>query len=220
MKKLCYLSFVLLITVLSSCSADKFFANGISGNDLTHLQLFEPVSAIGIYDKGNKWQPNDSLSEIAKELIIGELKYEPKLDIAETIIFDDSILNDRLQKEIEYMMFWAGNKDFRNIKLTPTIDSILDAENERFGLLALSTGFTRTTENYAAQIAKGIGIGILTLGTAVPVPYKEGSTLYLMVVDALNDNIAFFKPSGQQELSPIEAYTYQRHLKKLLKRYK
>jgi len=48
--------------------------------------------------------------------------------------------------------------------LTPTIDSLLEESQERFGLIPMISGFSRTKSNYGKEIAKGFGIAALTMG--------------------------------------------------------
>lgn len=220
MKKPHFPFLLLIIAMLSSCSSSRNFTNGLTGNDLNNLQMFEPLCSIGIYDKGNQLTRSDSLSEISKELLTKRMLSDPRLDIADTLFFEDSLLNERIQSEIEYMMFYATSRGFKDLKITYSIDSILDARGQRFGLLAYTKGFTRTKGNYAGAIAKGVGLTILSLGSAIVAPYKESTIIYLMIVDAMNDNVAFFNGSPQKEFSPSKDYTYKNQLQEILWKFK
>jgi hypothetical protein len=73
------------------------------------------------------------------------------------------------------------------------LDSILEARGKRFGLIVLADGFGRTTENYNKEVAKGVAVGVLTLGTVYTSPIKCGSTIHAMIVDAQNNDVAFYR---------------------------
>ena len=223
MKKLLYIVLFAIVFVMSSCTANKGFVSDLKSSDLHDIQQFKPNCNIGIIGKQNKFRSNDSLSDIAEVFVDERIARGCVLPITGKIQIDDSITEKRIENEIYYLMYWATNvrpSKLNEIKITYAIDSILESKGERFGLLLLTTGFTREKSNYAGQIAKGIGIGLLTLGSVYTVPYKEASQLYIMVVDAVDDNIAYFKSSILQEHSPIEFDTYNQHFYQLFKNYK
>ena len=68
-------------------------------------------------------------------------------------------------------------------------------------------------------MAKGIAIGILTLGTAYTVPYKDMTRSGIIIVDSKNHNLAYVA-SSNMESSPLKPETYKKQMKVLLKKYR
>ena len=117
------------------------------------------------------------------------------------------------------MNYVENNIRVKDIPIPPVIDSILEARNERFGLLAYNWGFTRTGSNYAGQIGKGVLIGVLTLGTVYTVPYKDMVRNGIIIVDSQNNNLAFVS-TANRESDPLKAETYRKQMEDLMKKYK
>ena len=107
------------------------------------------------------------------------------------------------------MSYIDGRVRVKDIPIPPTIDSILEARNERFGLLAYSRGFVRTDDNYDKEVGKGVAVGLLTLGTYYSLPYKYATLGGIVIVDSQNDNIAFVNTEKYQ-YHPLKADTYQK----------
>ena len=204
----------------ASCSANRGFVSSLTRADIRQVQQFEPLNYVGIIEKGNKITYSDSLTTVAQGLFETALSKDRTLPVTGTIIIEDSLINNKVQYEIYMLMNYVENNiRVKDIPIPPVIDSILEARNERFGLLAYNWGFTRTGSNYAGQIAKGIAIGILTMGSFYTVPYKDMTRNGLIIVDAKNHNLAYVATAAR-ESSPLEAKTYQKQLKDLLKKYK
>jgi hypothetical protein len=136
------------------------------------------------------------------------------------IVIEDTVVNNKVQYEIYMLMnYLENNVKAKDIPIPPVIDSILEARNERFGLLAYNWGFTRTGGNYAGQIGKGVLIGVLTMGTMYTVPYKDMSRCGLIIVDSKNNNLAYVA-TANRESNPLKAETYQKQMEDLLKKYR
>lgn len=206
--------------LLVSCSVNRGFISTITHNDIQQIQQFEPFCYFGLIENGNKVTYNDSLTSIAKGLFETALANDKILPVTETIIIDDSIVNKKVRYEISLLTHYImRNVRVKDIPIPPTIDSILQARNERFGLLSYNCGFTRTGSNYAGQIGKGALIGILTLGSFYTVPYKEMVRNGIIIVDSKNHNIAFVSTSDR-ESDPMNAETYRKQIVDLMKKYK
>ena len=209
----------LLVSLFSSCSTQGFISS-VTRNDIQQMTQFEMLANVGTIESGNKIVYNDSLTEISKALFATELNNDKTLPISEVFLTEDSIINNKIQYEIYFIMTCLErNIKPKDIPVPPTVDSILCSRNERFGVLAYNWGFTRSTGNYAGQIAKGIAIGILTMGSYYTVPYKDVTRNGIIIVDSKNHNLAYVTTIAR-ESSPLEAKTYQKQLKDLLKKYK
>jgi hypothetical protein len=211
---------ILLGGVFASCSANRGFVSSLTPADISHVQQFESLNYVGIIEKGNNVTYSDTLTEDAKVLFEKELSRSNTLPVKGNIAIEDSLVNNRVQYEIYMLMNYIDNNfKVKDIPIPPVIDSILEANNERFGLLAYNWGFTRTGSNYAKQIGKGVLIGVLTLGTVYTVPYKDISKCGLIIVDSHNNNLAYVA-TAIRESNPLKAETYQKQVKDLLKKYR
>lgn len=219
-------TFVIIITVIlfggffASCSANRGFVSSLTRADIRQVQQFEPLNYVGIIEKGNNITYSDSLTKVAKTLFEKELTRSRTLPAKGNIIIEDSIVNNKIQYEIYMLMnYLENNVKAKDIPIPPVIDSILEARNERFGLLAYNWGFTRTGGNYAGQIGKGVLIGVLTMGTMYTVPYKDMSKCGLIIVDGKYNNLAYVA-TANRESNPLKAETYRKQIEDLLKKYK
>ena len=204
----------------SSCSLNRGFVSSVKRADIEQLSRFEMFNYVGSIEKGNKVVRNDSLTAVAKELFETELAKASTLPVSDTIFIQDSVVNFMVQDEIFYLMERLETTTrVKNVPVPPTIDSILCSQGKRFGLLLYNWGFTRTAGNYAGQVAKGIAIGILSMGAIIPVPYKDMTRSGLVIVDAKNHNIAFVSMANREN-SPLKPFTYKHQVKELLWKFK
>ena len=219
-------TFVIIITAIffgglfASCSANRGFVSSLTRADIRQVQQFEPLNYVGIIEKGNNITYSDSLTEVAKTLFEKELSRSKTLPVKGHIVIEDTVVNNKVQYEIYMLMnYLENNVKAKDIPIPPVIDSILEARNERFGLLAYNWGFTRTGGNYAGEIGKGVLIGVLTMGTLYTVPYKDMSRCGLVIVDSKYNNLAYVA-TANRESNPLKAETYRKQMEDLLKKYK
>lgn len=204
----------------ASCTANRGFVSSLTRADIRQVQQFEPLNYVGIIEKGNNITYSDSLTEVSKTLFEKELSRSKTLPVKGHIVIEDTVVNNKVQYEIYMLMnYLENNVKAKDIPIPPVIDSIFEARNERFGLLAYNWGFTRTGVNYAGQIGKGVLIGVLTMGTVYTVPYKDMSTCGLVIVDSKYNNLAYVA-TANRESNPLKAETYQKQMEDLLKKYK
>lgn len=208
--------FARIITVLFfvgffvSCTANRGFVSSVKRAEIQQVQQFEPFVIVGIVEKGDKISYNDSLTGIAQGLFETALSEDKTLPVTGKIVVEDSIVNNRIQYEIYMMMRYIdGRVRVKDIPIPPTIDSILEARNKRFGSLAYSRGFVRTDDNYDREVGKGVAVGLLTLGTYYSLPYKCMTQGGIVIVDSQNNNIAFVSTENF-DYHPLKAKTYQK----------
>lgn len=211
---------MMLFGLLTSCSVNRGFVSSLTRSDIPQVQQFEPLNHVGIIEKGNKISYSDSLTTVVKELFDNALSEDKTLPIAGVIIIEDSVVNNWVQNEIYMLMnYIEHNVRVKDIPIPPTIDSILEARNERFGMLAYNWGFTRTGGNYAGQIAKGVAIGILTLGTFYTVPYKDRICSGIIIVDSKYNNLSFVSTANRED-NPLKATTHKKQVGTMMKKYR
>ena len=152
-------------------------------DDIPQMKQFEPLVCVGSIENGNKFTYSDSLTDVAKSLFEEVLAQSRILPIIGNILIEDSLLNLRVQSEVYALMSYVENHyRFDKVAIPPTIDSILEANNERFGLLAYNWGFTKTSGNYD----NGAQIVIQNLGTVYTVPCLDMTCSNIVIVDSQN----------------------------------
>ena len=210
----------MLFGLLTSCTVNRGFVSSLTRSDIPQVQQFEPLNYVGIIEKGNKISYSDSLTAVVKEMFDIALSEDNTLPIASVIVIEDSIVNNRVQNEI-YMLMNYIESDLRvkDIPIPTTIDSILEARSERFGMLAYNWGFTRTGGNYAGQIAKGVAIGILTLGTFYTVPFKNRICSGIIIFDSKYNNLSFVSTASRED-NPLKATTHKKQVETMMKKYR
>ena len=188
----------------------------------------EPFSYISLIEQGNRHAYNDSVSNYAKIVLNEALEiFGERLGLApekiEVTNFFDRVA---LEQELNYLIMTAGqSRSINNIPITPVVDSLLVANNKRFGLIVVQNGFTRAKGNYGGQVAKGVGLGILTgvltmgMVSVYQVPAKANSTLYAIIADSENKNIAFYNKSVLQGREPAEIENITKQLHNIFKKY-
>ena len=207
--------------LLSSCTATKLLTSNVQASEVTDLKLLEPYSYISMIKKGNRGQLDDSISAVSKQMNINVIKgFNGQIPITGDIFLTDSAINKTLEEEYENLILTADrNKNITNLRITPTLDKVLEANNTRFGLIVICTGFTRIKGNYGKEIAKGAALGILTLGMYYQTPVKAYSTIYAMIVDSKEDNVAFYRKSFKEDMEPLDQEVLTNQYKKIFEGY-
>ena len=221
--------FFLWVVILSvSCSSSKFFTSDVKPIEINEMIKVEPFSFISLIEKGNMGVYNDSISKIAKIALNESLEtFREKLRLSlEEIYVTDTLAKKELEQEMDFFIREAErNKKKKNhtIEITPLVDSLLSVNDKRFGLFIIQNGFTRAKGNYGGQVAKAIGMGVLTglaTGTAYyQNPIKSGSTVYVVIVDNQEKNVAFYNKSIIQDREPTEKENITKQLQNVFEKY-
>lgn len=218
--------FLLALTISfgqSKKSVDTKASASTPLNDRTFndLLLFKPLSFITLIETGNQGQVNDSLSTASSNLLSNVLKSFPEIPLSGDIKDVSDRLRGQIAKETEYLLLSAQNrkKGSPPIQITQTIDSLLEAGNNRYGMITASIGFTRQKGNMGKQVSKAVLSGILTLGLYAPVPIKANSTIYAAIVDAKENRIVFYKKTYVYDKEPLNEKVIRNQVIKLYKDY-
>jgi hypothetical protein len=175
---------------------------------------------MSLIEKGSMSKQNDSVSNVSKAILDETLSsFEDKIPLSGNIKADNPGLQKKVRNEIETLILTADKqKQVDGLKLTPAIDSLLELNGKRFGLLTVTSGFTREKGNYGKQVAKGAAMGILTLGMVYQTPIKSNSTIYAMIVDAKDNSVVFYRKS-MVEGEPLNKDVLSKQINKLFEGY-
>ena len=225
MKKTLHILFLLvLVSILDSCSTTELLTSDVKPAEVIDLQFFEPIT----YVSGGKKILNDSLSNVSKQLITEIANdFKDNISLTGTILVTNNTVKQRLEKDIENLVMSANDIKLLNIssiRITPLIDSLLESNNKRFGLITVEQGYIRSpkAEQIAAAVVLGVSLFILTRGrfdpSLFPQSDKSYSGLYIMIVDADRDDIAFYRKSHKNG-DPTDKKELSDQFKKIFKGY-
>ena len=205
--KLHFITFIVLSCIVTSCAQTRYIAQDANIPEINDILLFEPYTEIGLISHGDDIELIDSLAETAKNNLTSFLCINSNITRV-TEYANDTLANQYLLnffKQVE-----RTPKNTLNTLQIPTVyDSILTANNKRYGMLVCAYGFSRTKQNRISQNAKAIGIGvataILTLGMGYVAIYPENSKSHIdiVIIDAENDNV-IFQNISDRESEPLE----------------
>lgn len=218
MKKILLLS--IFFFLLTSCVTNKFINKSVKASEIRDVAYFEPLSYVSLIEKGNKTIFNDSLSEVSKNLLDSIIQTNQNFSTSKKIVLLNSILKNKVEVELNSLMVGIiRTNKIEGVRLTTSIDSILKANKQRFALATVTSGFGRKKGNYGGQVAKAMGIGILTLGMYAPIPIKSSSSLFTMILDSETNSVVYFSKSTPSEQSPTVRKTMEKNYKELYKGY-
>ena len=198
---------------LSSCgAARKIAADAPFRKDIV---LFDPVSRIDIVGRQNLKEKSETFSADAQNLLKDKLcTFDSGVEISSIYVPEKLEEAFAIQEDIMTLAKWYIETDGGNlnyITIPETIDRFIEESGHRYGMVVYSEGYSRTGGNYALEVVKTIGIGILT--GWVSAPYKDETHLYLMILDSDTDRIVYNRHCFG-EYNPLK----DKHIGKALKR--
>ncbi|MDE5439613.1 hypothetical protein KRE40_16730 [Elizabethkingia meningoseptica] len=197
--------FLVAAILLNSCASAVLTSKTVKASEIKSMVNFEPISFVHLIQKGNQNKMNDSLSNVSTQLLSSVIINNTNPKVEKQITFSNPEIKSRIETDIlKTMSEIIKTKKIDQIKTTPLMDSIVKNENQRFALCIITSGFDRRKGNYGNQVAKGVGIGLLTLGLYTSVPVKASTSMYAMIYDAQNSNVVFYKHIPAVEKSPTD----------------
>lgn len=205
---------------LSSCGTTGYLASGYNDVDaIKDVVLFEPVSKIETIGKGEITVTNDTACVASQDMLLQTVKEcESGLNILSVYMPSGEEEAEIVRKGVEslYSQLLHSQGSFRTASFVvpESLDGIVERTGNRYGMAVYGYGFSRTGGNYAAQIAKGVGLAILTLGSVYTVPYKDKSNIHIFIIDSEQDCVAWHNHDIAADYNPLK----QKHLEKQFKR--
>jgi len=217
---------LLWVVFFVSCSSSKVFTSGVSPYEINEMIKFQPLSFISLIEKWDNGVYNEAISEDAKVVLDESLtSFSRRLRLLpEDILMIDDDERKEFEMEVDFLISTAErNKKKNEIPIPPLIESLLSEFDMRFGLIVLQEGYTRSKRNYHNQVALSVGLGILT-GIATgystyQTPIKASSTIYSIIVDNQEKNVAFFNKSVFQGKEPTDPATITKQLNAIFLKY-
>jgi hypothetical protein len=221
MKSRSFLIFSLFVFTLSSCTKKPIFSSQLPASDIKDMVIFEPISYISLINKGDKLEFSDSLSRVSQKLwltVVEQNRYRLPMD--KISVLENDFERMQLREETRALFEEIETLDkFHSIPIPPTLKSQLELSGHRFGMLSVTSGFTRRKGNLTGQMFKSIGIGIITMGMVVPVPMTAHSNVYVLIMDNEQDEVIYYRSSKMSDSQPLKVKTLHRQLDSLYKDY-
>lgn len=217
MKKI-FLGLTVLL-FLSSCVSYKLENKKIKLNQVNNLAYFEPLSFVSLIHKDNTTTSNDSLSSLSKRMLDTVITNYQNFSVSRKIEIEDIELKEKIDKELNYLVEKIMHyRQISNIKLTPTIDSLLKKQQQRFALATVITGLG-TDETHPKHRQKRIEDDNLSLQMYVPIATQPISTLFALIIDAERGEVIFYDHTIPVQKSPTEKQVLKNQYRKLFKGY-
>jgi hypothetical protein len=199
-----------------SCAPNHIVHKSYKRSLIDTVYHFPSLSYISVIEKGNTGIQNDSLSLVSKA-ILDSLVLNNSAFKAIRLEIDNSVLLNNTKSEI-LGIFNAilTSNSITKIDMPPNIKQIIEQNNQRFYMATLIEGFGRKSGNYGKQVAKGIGVGILTLGLYAPVPIKNRIRLMNFIIDKETMKIVYFSSTLPIEKSPTEIKIIDKQYQKII----
>ena len=215
------LSLALWLTcLLTSCASTQYIASETDPRDVRDVVLLAPSAFVNYIEKGNRSTPSDSLSRLTDSLLQLVVPHSRILPVDSTLLALDPVTRAGVADALWSVVQVATVQRHKGpLYAPPLLDSLVEASGHRYGLALVGVGFGRRKGNYGGQLAKGAGIGILTLGMYVPVPIKSTLTLYAAIFDAETDRVVYVNRTQPVEKDPTSEEVVRVEVKKLFAGY-
>lgn len=203
---------IMAIGLCSCGAARKVAADAPFRKDLV---LFDPVSRIDVVGQQKQMERSETVSADAQNLLKDKLcTFDCGVEISSIYVPDQLEEAFAIQDDITALGQWyieSAGGDLKYITIPETVDRLIEESGHRYGLAIYSIGYSRTGGNYALEIVKSIGIGLLT--GWVSAPYKNETHIYMMILDSETDKIIYNRHC-YGEYDPLK----EKHVEKALKR--
>ena len=214
--------------LLSGCGTTKYLS-GVDPGTVGDIALVGPlanidqVSSEGLFeDRGMK---NDALSGECEKIIAGVMP-GTALPVVTRLPLLGADHPDELRMDIEALAF-VDPKVLGEKTLPDQVRKYLLDNGFRYGLMVYSAGFRKDTGTYAKRtaliVAAAVVVAIASMGMVqiYPDPGEwQGCDLHMMLVDAQEDRILFFKRDLGPGNNPVSEKELQRRLSKMARKFK
>ncbi|SDY33236.1 hypothetical protein [Hymenobacter psychrophilus] len=212
------LLYYLLALLLAGCaSAHSLTQAGFQPTEAPAMPFTTPISAIGSIQRGNQVVFDSAATRASVGLLRRQLRAQQAgLRLSGELVIPDSL---RLQAEQEIGRAVAALNSRPQLgggANLPVLDYLLQQQGQRYVFVTAARGFTRSPGNYGGQVAKSIGVGLLTMGMLVPVSVKARSEIGVFVYDAQQRAIVYYCHTSPIEHEPLDETSVAKQLRTML----
>jgi hypothetical protein len=202
------------------CGTTRPLHSKVKPHEIKTLDLLILPSNISSISKNNMPEFNQALSDSFQVAFTSKISnYIPTELRQEELPISDLAVKQSINNELfNLISFVEKKRNIKNIQVSHKLIEYFSSIKSEYVLVGFSSGFTREKGNYGKQVAKGLGVGLLTLGMVVPVPYKANLTNIIFILDVKNSNIAFYR-RATGEIEPLKEVNIERRIKFILDSY-
>ena len=212
--------FLLIAASLAAAScANVYEASSPLKEPVNDIVLLEPVSVIQYLTDENPVIIDDDMSHESSEMVAAAIKAQPGF----YHVTDDAILLSDATQDL--ISFYNIIRPMRK-KLVPTLTipesilNVIQASGHRYGMAVVSGGFTRSRKNYTRAVVKDIAISLLSLGSVVPVSYRNMFDSAVIIFDSKTNSVVYFRQLDPVSIDPMNQPRVWNYLPRLVDRYK
>ena len=217
-----------LAAALCSCSNARFYSGFKPSQAVGEMALLGPVSHQFYIDAKNNEDYSDSLSVISEDLL-ADLTVQLGMPVMDRFIMDE----EQMDEAVNFMLYLDSNsyKTVGEVQIPSVLDSLLESQGYRYGLLMYSRGMTRDRANYVNSAVKQAAFGgvlslviaVATLCMVVPIytpsEAQFSSSVYVALLDAVTDRVVFYSYADPQERNPLDEKHMRSQLTEVLRDY-
>lgn len=213
------LLFLAAVSLAAASCANVYEASSPLKEPVNDIVLIEPVSVIEYLTDDELVVIDDELSRESSEMVAAAIMSQPGF----WHITDDAILMGNATQEL--IGFYHILRPLRK-KLVPTIpipesiNEIIKASGHRYGMAVISGGFTRSRKNYTREIVRDVALSILSLGSVIPVTYKNMFDSAVIIFDSKTESVVYFRQLDPVSIDPLNQSRVWDYLPRLVDRYK
>lgn len=220
MKKYFFFLSLTLIT-LSSCS-NHIIVSSTRPSQIENLTVVQAQSEVYLIKKGNgnKSEYSPELSKKAEQVLMysleNHLSYHHKINRLQLDSATTELINFQLNQMASMI---NSRKKGEIIEIPPSVDSVMTVRNIDYAAFATHNGFSREHGNYGLQVAKGVLLGIVTLGTFYYVPIKAMSNINVYIIDGNNKSIVYYNHHYLSDGEPCNEKMVRNQVDKAFKKF-
>jgi hypothetical protein len=111
----------------------------------------------------------------------------------------------------------SAGAPFEDLRMSPTLYSLMENLDTRFSMLIYHDGFVRKKGNMTGEMFKSIGIGVATMGNYAPIPVSYASNVFIFIMDKELGHAVLAKKYEGDEIHPLKKKTLAKQYKYLFK---
>lgn len=206
------------VLLLSACSTTRVSSSFPAEREkIKSLSVCEPRVYLERLEAGGRVLDADNLNTVKQNYLhaMQEVVQDTKVTVA-ALDYIDATTHGALIDNF----FWTVGRQRKldDVVLAKDLQDVLQNVPGDYVALGSVSGFSRTSGSYALGVAKGVLIGVLTLGMFYTVPIGSSTSVHLAIVDKASMKVIYFDSKGASD-NPKDYDVIKGLEKKIFKEY-
>lgn len=182
--------------ILAACSTTKVSSTfPEQRKKIVHLTALEPKIHLERLQAGATVIDADNINNVKLNYLnaMREVVPETKVEVHKMDYIDATTYAKLIDQ-----FFWGISREkvLDNFEIEKELQDVLRNSPHDYAVVGSVTGFSRSGGSYALGIAKGVLIGVLTLGMFYTVPVGSSANINLAVIDKATMKVIYFDTKG------------------------